>query len=86
MANIKNQKDVSKLFTGLVLKEARKGLPKGITKGVWTYKFQAGQYEVQIPQNEYLPKGFYWYGSAYNSSDAKSKTFESLRSQLNANA
>jgi hypothetical protein len=74
--------DNNKVFTSIFLKEAKKGIEYAI-KGTWTYKYKNGYYEVQVPKNKFLPKGFYWYGQAINSSEAKANAYLSINRILN---
>ena len=49
---------------------------------MWTYKYS---YEVQIPKNPWLPKGFYWYGRASNASDAKAHCIMQIETRITEN-
>ena len=53
---------------------------------MWTYKHHGGCYEVQIPKNPWLPKGFYWYGRASNASDAKAHCIMQIETRITENS
>lgn len=71
----------NRVFCGFLLKDVRKSLYKLIpswgVKGIWTWhsKGFGDYYEVSIPKNDIFPQGYFWSGSASNSSDAKVKAF-----------
>ncbi len=78
---MENTKYMNRAFCSGLLKLARqefsKHLPARALKGMWTYKY-SDQYEVQIPPNEFYPKGVYWNGQADNASDAKAQLIHEL--------
>lgn len=83
--------DINTAFCSELLRDTKKELLKFIPasdiKGVYTYKYNGTNptYEVRIPHNDTFPKGFYWYGRAYNASESKFKAYCQIIDRIEQN-
>jgi hypothetical protein len=76
--------DVNPSFIQLhkIRAELKRLLSRKALKGVWTFTFGNGIFEVGIPKSDSFPKGHTWRGHAPNATVAQYNAYQTLLNKL----